>query len=37
MARTSITRPGEQGVDKTDWIPIDRATYEACLVLSGER
>jgi hypothetical protein len=20
-----------RGVDRTDWIPIDRATYEACL------
>ena len=28
---------GERGVDMTDWIPIDRATYEACLVRSGRR
>jgi len=26
-----------RGVDKTDWIPIDRATFEACLVRVGER
>ena len=27
----------ERGVDMTDWIPIERATYEACLVPSGGR
>ena len=27
----------ERGVDKTDWITIDRATYDACLVRFGER
>ena len=27
----------ERGVDMTDWIPIDRATYEACLVRPCER
>ncbi len=24
-------RPKNRGIDLTDWIPIDRATYEACL------
>lgn len=23
--------PKQRGIDKTDWIPIDRATYDACL------
>ena len=27
----------ERGVDNTDWIPIDRATYDACLVRAVER
>ncbi|MGH7149448.1 MAG: hypothetical protein ACREIU_02055, partial [Planctomycetota bacterium] len=24
-------RHGRPGIDLTDWIPIDRATYEACI------
>ncbi len=27
----SPTRRYQRGVNKTDWIPIDRATYDACL------
>ncbi len=28
LSPTSVNR---RGIDKTDWIPIDRATYDACL------
>jgi len=28
---TSPSVPNRRGVDKTDWIRIDRATYDACL------
>lgn len=27
----SLTSRNRRGVDKTDWIPIDRATYDSCL------
>jgi hypothetical protein len=27
----SPTAPNRRGIDKTDWIRIDRATYDACL------
>jgi uncharacterized LabA/DUF88 family protein len=28
---TSPTAPNRRGIDKTDWIPINRATYDSCL------
>lgn len=30
-APTSASAPNRRGIDKTDWIRIDRATYDACL------
>ncbi len=27
----SPTRPKQRGIDKTDWIRLDRATYDACI------
>jgi hypothetical protein len=27
----SPTTRNRRGIDKTDWIPIDRATYDACI------
>ncbi len=39
MASTYPTPSGAsalRGVDKTDWLPIDRVTYEACLVSPAE-
>ncbi len=27
----SPTTRNRRGIDKTDWIPIDRATYDSCL------
>jgi len=28
---SSPTSRNRRGIDRTDWIPIDRATYDACL------
>jgi len=28
---SSPTSPNRRGINRTDWIPIDRATYEACV------
>jgi hypothetical protein len=34
---SSPTSRNRRGIDKTDWIRIDRATYEACLDLRDYR